>query len=80
MSIYFNLFLKYLREKYIFEFAIAIDIYFIRQKSIFQLLPLLYVTFCVCCGRGGAGSDMTMDRDEHCAASAADLWYLHTKQ
>ena len=53
MSIYFNLFLKYLHEKYIFEFAIAIDIYFIRQKSIFQLLPLLYVTFCVSCGRGG---------------------------
>ena len=53
--------------------------YLFNQAKFYFSTIALYVTFCVCCGRGGAGSDMTMDRDEHRAASAADLWYLHTK-
>ena len=48
---------------------------FNQAKFYFSTIALALCDFlCVLwAGRGGAGSDMTMDRDEHRAASAADL-------
>ena len=53
---------------------------FNQAKFYFSTIALALCDFLCELWAGRGGSDMTMDRDEHCAASAADLWYLHTKQ